>query len=182
MVFKRVLSWLYACFILVLQWGAGTGIIYYCVYPVITNKFSHANCFPKVRCVISYLYYVFCSLLTHGDVETNPGPKKSHWYFSCCLWNVNSLISHNILKVSLIEAYNTVHKYDFIRTSETYFDFSVESEDDDLRINDYKLIRMDHPLNTKKRWCLYVLQRVISCENDKYLLLTRMFTLWSYDR
>ena len=114
LVFKRVLSWLYADFILVLQWGAGIGIFYYCFYPVITNKFSHANCFPKVRCVVSYLYYFFCSLLTHGDVATNPGPKKSHSYFSCCLWNVSSLIPHNILKVSLIEAYNTVHKYDFI--------------------------------------------------------------------
>ena len=59
-------------------------------------------------------------LLTHGDVKTNPGPKKSHSYFSCNHWNVNSLIAHNKLKVSLLEAYNTVHKYDFICISETY--------------------------------------------------------------
>ena len=91
------------------------------------NKFSNPICFPKVRCVISYLYYFFCSLilLTHGDVETNPGPKKSHSYFSCSHWDVNSPIAHNKLKVSLPEAW---------------------------------------------WWCLYVLQRVISCENDKYLL------------
>ena len=44
-----------------------------------------------------------------------------------------------MLKVSLLEAYNTVHKYDFICISETYFDSPVES-DDDLRINSYKLI------------------------------------------
>ena len=83
--------------------------------------------------------YFFCSLilLTH---ETNPGPKKSHLYFSCDHWNVNSLIAHNKLKVSLLEAYNAVHKYDFICISETYFDSSVTSEDDDLRINGYKLI------------------------------------------
>ena len=113
------------------------------------NKFSNPICFPKVRCVISYLYYFFCLLilLTDSDVETNSGPKKSHLYFSCCHWNVNSLIAHNKLKVSLLEAYNTVHKYDFICISETYFDSSVES-DDDLRINSYKLIRMDHPLST----------------------------------
>ena len=95
----------------VLQWRAGIGIFYYCTHPVITNNFSNLNCFPKVRCVISYLYYFFCALilLTHGDVETNPGPKKSHSCFSCCHWNVNILISHNKLKVSLLEAYNSVH-------------------------------------------------------------------------
>ena len=119
----------------VLQWRAGIGICYYCAHPVIRNKFSNPVCIPKVRCVISYLHYFFCSLirLTHGDVETNPGLKKSHSCFSCCHWNVNSLIAHNKLKVSLLEAYNTVHKYDFICISETYFDSSVESEDDNLR-------------------------------------------------
>ena len=45
-----------------------------------------------------------------------------------------------MLKVSLLEAYNTVHKYDFVCISETYFDSSFESDDDDLRINGYKLI------------------------------------------
>ena len=111
----------------VLQWLAGIEIFYYCTLPVIINKFSNPICFPKVRCVISYLYYFFCLLilLTNSDVETNSGPKKSHLYFSCCHWNVNSLIAHNKLKVSLLEAYNTVHKYDFICISETYFDSSL---------------------------------------------------------
>ena len=36
-----------------------------------------------------------------------------------------------------------------------HFDSSVQSEDD-LRINGYKLIRMDHPLNTKRNGiCMY---------------------------
>ena len=49
----------------VLQWCAsGIGIFYYCAHPVIKNKFSNSNCFPKVRCVISCLYYFFCSLIT----------------------------------------------------------------------------------------------------------------------
>ena len=133
----------------VLQRWAGIGIFHYFSDPVIMNKFGLSNCFPKVRFVINYLYYFFCSLvlLTHSDVETSAGPKRSHSYLSCCHWNVNSLIAHNMLKVSLLEAYNTVHKYDFICISETYFDSSAES-DDDLRINSYKLIRMDHPLST----------------------------------
>ena len=129
----------------VLKWRAGIGIFYYCSHSVIMSKLSHSNCFPKVRCVISSLI-----LLTHSDVGTNPSPKKSHSYFSCCHWNVNSLIAHNMLKVHLLEAYNTVHKYDFICISETYFDSSVESDDDDPRINGYKLIRMDLPLKLKR--------------------------------
>ena len=49
----------------VLQWCASRiGIFYYCAHPVIKNTFSNSNCFPKVRCVISYLYYFFCSLIT----------------------------------------------------------------------------------------------------------------------
>ena len=103
---------------------------------------SHSNCFPKVRSVISYFYYFFCFLIlvTHGDIETNPVPKKSQSYFSCCHWSNYSLTTHNMLKVSLLEACNTVHKCDFICISEIYFDFSIESDDDDLRINGYKLI------------------------------------------
>ena len=146
---------------------------YYFSLPVIVNKFSHSNTFPKLRCAINYLYCFFCSLilLTHGDVETNPGPKKSHSYFSCCHLNVNSLIAHNELKVSLLEAYNIVHEYDFICISKTYFDSSVELDDDDLWINDYKLIRMDHTLNTKKGGaCMYYKESsVVRMINISYL-------------
>ena len=32
----------------------------------------------------------------HGDIEINSGPKKKQpKYFSCCLWNVSSLLAHN---------------------------------------------------------------------------------------
>ena len=138
------------------QWHAGIAIFYYCSHPVIMNKFSHSTCFPKVRCVISYLYYFFCSLilLTHGDVKTNTGPKRSHSYFSCCHWNVNSLIAHNMLKVSLLEAYRTVHKNDLICISEAYFDSSV-----------------DHPLNTKRGGvCMYYKESfVVKMINISYL-------------
>ena len=48
-------------------------------------------------------------LLTHGDVENNPGPKRrTSNYFSCCHWNVNSIMAHN--KLPLQAAYNTLHK------------------------------------------------------------------------
>ena len=31
--------------------------------------------------------------------------------FTCCHWNVNSLTAHNMLKLSSITAYNSIHKY-----------------------------------------------------------------------
>ena len=49
-------------------------------------------------------------LLTHGDTENNPRPKRrTSSYFSCCRWNVNSIMAHN--KFSLLPGYNTLHKY-----------------------------------------------------------------------
>ena len=67
-----------------------------------------------------------------------------------------SLIAHNKLKVSLLKGWNTLHKYDFICISETCFDSPVKSEDDNLRINGYELIRMGQPLNIKRGGaCMY---------------------------
>ena len=76
-----------------------------------------------------------------------------------------------MLKVSLLEACNTVHKYDFICNNETYFDFWVESDDDDLRINGYKLIQLDNHLNTKRGGvCIYYKESlVVEMINISYL-------------
>ena len=112
---------------------------------------------------------------THGYVKTNPSPKKPRLYFACCHWNVNNLIVHNKLKLCFLKAYNSVHNHDFICIIETYVDYSVKSDDVDLRINGYKLTQIDQPLNT-------ILQRIINFENDNYLVLTRVFTLCSYGR
>ena len=72
--------------------------------------------------------FAFLLLLKHGDVEINPGPKKKEArFFSCFHWNVNSILAHN--KLSLLEAYNTVHKYDILCISETYLDSSVSLDD-----------------------------------------------------
>ena len=44
-------------------------------------------------------------------------------------------------EVSLFEAHYTIHKDDFICISETYFDSSIKTDDNNLRICGYKLIR-----------------------------------------
>ena len=95
-------------------------------------------------------------LLLHGDVETNPGPNKKYKPFTCCHWNVNSLTAHNMVKLSSIAVYNTIHKYNFICISETYLDSSVRTDDRDIWINGYTLIRAVHPSNNKRGGvCIY---------------------------
>ena len=62
--------------------------------------------------VILYFCYI---LLTHGDIEVNPGPKKNcSTSFSFCHWNLNSLIAHNYVKLSSLQAYNSVYKLTLI--------------------------------------------------------------------
>ena len=66
-----------------------------------------------------------------GDIEENPGPKpRSNQSFSICHWNLNSISAHNYIKVSLLRAYISTHKFDVICISETYLD-SDKSDDDD---------------------------------------------------
>ena len=43
-----------------------------------------------------FAVFTFLLLLKHGDVEINPGPqKKETSFFSCLLWNLNSILAHN---------------------------------------------------------------------------------------
>ena len=55
-----------------------------------------------------------------------------------------------MLKLSSRAAFNSIHEYDFICISETYLDSSVQSDDRDISITGYNLIRADHPCNNKR--------------------------------
>ena len=78
----------------------------------------------------------FCSLLffisviilvLSGDIETNPGLD----------WKLNSIVAHNFIKMSLLQAYNAIYKFDIICLSETYLDNSYHSDDDHLAFPGY---------------------------------------------
>ena len=76
--------------------------------------------------------------------------------FSVCHWNLNSLLANNNNKLSLLRAYIAIHKFDVICLSDTYLDTTVASDDENLEITGYNLVRSDHPANTKRRRvCLY---------------------------
>ena len=56
----------------------------------------------------------------------------------------------------LLRAYIANHKFDIICLSETYLDSTVASDDENLEITGYNLVRSDHPANTKRGGvCLY---------------------------
>ena len=59
---------------------------------------------------------------------------SSNQSFSVCYWNLNSSISaHNYIKISLLRAYISTHKWDVICISETYLDSETSDNDDDLK-------------------------------------------------
>ena len=89
-------------------------------------------------------WLVFRVILLSGDVETNPGPETLDF----CTWNLNSIIAHDYLRVSLIEAYNSVYNYDLIGIVETHLDSTVE--EDRLALNGYTFIKNNHPQNVKR--------------------------------
>ena len=139
------------------QWRASIGLFYGQVYGHIRIKLSIGKCDLKVVIVMLCFFaaFAFLLLLKHGDVEINPGPKKKEArFFSCFHWNVNSILAHN--KLPLLEAYNTIHKYDILCISETYLNSSVSVDDTTLSLPGYNLVRSDHPSNIKRGGvCLY---------------------------
>ena len=86
---------------------------------------------------------------------TLPGPKKfTKNSLSVCHWNLNSLSAHNFSKLTLLKAYTSIYKHDFICLSETYLDSSIP--DSLLEIDGYDLIRSDHPNDIKRNGvCIY---------------------------
>ena len=91
-------------------------------------------------------WLTYRSTLLSGDVEMNPGP--SHECLSFCSWNLNSICAHDFLRVSLIEAYNTVYNYDLIGIVETHLDNTVDETK--LAIDGYSFYKSNHPQNGKR--------------------------------
>ena len=107
-------------------------------------------------------------LLLLGDIETNPGPAVNNLQsLSICHWNLNSIAAENFAKISLLQTYLTVHKFDIVCLSETYLDSTFLSDDSRLSLNGYSLLREDHPSDTKRGGvCVYY---------KDYLPLTRKY-------
>ena len=100
-----------------------------------------------IACNLLYSQWVISRMiLLSGDVEPNPGPGPETLKFCC--WNLNSITAHDFLRVSLIEAYNSIHNYDLIGIVETHLDDSISQER--LALKGYEFITCNHQLNIKR--------------------------------
>ena len=104
-----------------------------------------------------FFWFYIKKIILSGDVETNPGPQSKRCQeFSICHWNLNSIATYSLTKVSLLKAYITIYNYDIICFSETYLDSSIPSDDNILEIPGYDLIRADRSSNSKRGGvCVY---------------------------
>ena len=75
-----------------------------------------------------------------SDIKENLGPKpSSNQRFSISHWNSNGISAHNYIKISLLRAYISTHKFDVICISETYLDSDRSDDENNLKIAGYNL-------------------------------------------
>ena len=70
---------------------------------------------PLFSCSSGFRFvFVMLILFTCGDIEPNPGTRSrdSCYNISVWHWNLNSMTAHNFEKINLLEAYNTINKFD----------------------------------------------------------------------
>ena len=102
----------------------------------------------------------FIPIKLSGEIEKNPGPQpKPCSSLSIWHWNLNSIPTHNFIKMSLLRAYISVNKFDILCLSKTYLDSSISSNDGNL---EYTLVRADNTNNTEKGGvCIYCLTTLL---------------------
>ena len=72
-------------------------------------------------------------------------------------------------KVSLLLVYIFVHKFDIICFSETYLNSEIPSDNENLEIPGYNLVREDHPSNSKRAGVCVYYKSSLPVINLKYL-------------
>ena len=83
-------------------------------------------CFSSatVQSVSTHISLYTCIIDLSGDIEKNPGPcPSSSQKFSISYWNLNSITAH--VKIFLLKAYLSIHKFDIVSLSETYLESSI---------------------------------------------------------
>ena len=132
------------------------------VYKSFKTKLIRISYSLQYCLILNYLNELSLNLiLQHGDTEPNPGRRGKHsQYFNFCHWNLNNLPVRNYAKVLLLQAFNTLHKFELICLSETYLDSSISTEEKSLIIDGYALLCADHPSNTKKVEFAYIIKNL----------------------
>ena len=84
-------------------------------------------------------WLVFLLVFLCGDIHTNPGPQSGN--LKILHWNINSIKTDNFSRVTLIQSFNLINRYDIISISETGLHHNDSS--DDLNIDGFSLYRRD---------------------------------------
>ena len=89
------------------------------------------------------LYFQLVVFLS-DDIAKHPGPGPicQNNFFNFTLWNLNSNAKDNFQRVNLIEAHNSLFKYDLISICESGFNDSVELPEPLL--NEYIFWKLPH--------------------------------------
>ena len=116
---------------------------------IIRYKYFHSKyAYFHIACLAFYALHikwlVLRTILLSGDIEMNPGPETLDF----CTWNLNSITAYDFLRVSLIEAYNSVYNYDMIGVVETHLDSTIEESR--LALDGYTFIQSNHPHDIKR--------------------------------
>ena len=157
----------------IMQWRVEIGMFFRKSKVRYRDRILLPTIHPLCSCRSGFRFaFIMLLLLTCGDIESNPGPRRCDfcYNFSICYWNLNSMTAHNFEKINLLEAYNTINKFDIICLSESNLDSSIASDNDKLSIKGYNLYRADH-LNKVKRGgvCAYIRESLpVRCLSNAY--------------
>ena len=101
---------------------------------------------------LKFVLFFALLLLCHGDIEFNPGPKKSGncQLLKFCHWNLNNILSEDYFNVSPLKSFNALQNYDLICLSKIFLSPLVSSTLDSLNIDGYYIVRSDHPSGLKR--------------------------------
>ena len=113
------------------------------LFLILTSSFRtltrHLVRFPLVCLRFSdkdFLYlFGFFSLLVQlllvisGSVHVNPGPPSMRNKISFCCWNIDSLLTRDRAKISLIEGLQSVHNFDVFGICESYLTDKTDPQD-----------------------------------------------------
>ena len=84
-------------------------------------------------------------LVTFGTIERNPGP-NNHLKFAT--WNIDSLLTRDGIKKSMIEGLDSCHKFDMFGVCETYLTKKIADEDISISGFSDKPFRADCKIGT----------------------------------
>ena len=77
-----------------------------------------------------YIMVFINLILLSEDMEKNPEPKaKPNDNLSVWHWNVNSIISHNCQKITVLKNFAAMHKFDIVCISETFLNNTYRNND-----------------------------------------------------